>query len=179
MLAFSIALAAGCTVPQFDCGRPVPCARGSVQSCISHDHSRCHYLFDDGTVAECASCDDCFGAEREIIAWCGGDDPLAVGSSGGSGNGSGGDGTSASPGDLATAAPPDMSIAAPPDLSNVPDLARNPRDLSTLPADDLSPGPIDTDLGCYGFGYSCGGDPTCCAHCCVGGCTIFGFCAQL
>jgi hypothetical protein len=63
-------LAAGCTLPQYECGHWVPCARGSVQSCTRTDHSRCHYLLSDGTLVQCASCDDCSAAEVNVISWC-------------------------------------------------------------------------------------------------------------
>ena len=185
---------AGCTVPAYTCGHPVPCARGSVQSCTSRDGARCRYLLSDGTPVECASCDDCFAAEREIAAWCAVASPVGGnggsssgngggsngGSSGGNGGSSGGSGGSsggsggASSADLATDEPRDMSVGgvgdAPPDLAAPP-----PVDLAT--AGDLSSGPIDTDLGCYGFGYACNADPTCCAHCCAGGCATVGICA--
>jgi len=171
-LLFFAALAAGCTVPQFDCGHPVPCARGSVQSCISHDRARCRYLFSDGTTAECSSCDDCFAAEREIIAWCGSDDPIGI-TGGGGGNGGG-----ASSSDLARPDEPrDMSVAndlATP-VDDPLDLALPSRDLARPPVDDMTSS--TTDLACLVFGYACNGDPTCCAQCCAGGCTQFGYCA--
>jgi hypothetical protein len=168
IVALLVALVAGCTVPQFDCGAAVPCARGSVQSCISHDRARCRYLFSDGTTAECASCDDCSAAEREIIAWCDNDDPLGSGSGGSGGSGGGG----------GASGPASTDLAGPDELR---DMSVAPRDLAT-PAGDLALPALDFstesgDLGCYPFGHTCGGDPNCCAQCCVGGCTIFGDCA--
>jgi hypothetical protein len=62
-------------------------------------------------------------------------------------------------------------------------------DLSVGGADFTPPGPDMTqttndlshsgppDMACYPFGYPCGGDATCCAQCCVGGCTVLGYCA--
>src|SRR5512135_1941267 len=115
---------AGCTVPAYTCGHPVPCARGSVQSCTSRDGARCRYLLSDGTAVECASCDDCFAAEREITAWCA---PSAVGGGGGG----------SPPPDLSSpdlpSPPPDLSWAPPPDMARTVDLAEPDRDLSTLP----------------------------------------------
>jgi hypothetical protein len=179
VLVLVAVIVAGCTAPAYTCGHPVPCARGSVQSCTSRDGKSCRYLLSDGTPIECAACDDCFAAEREIAAWC---DPGSTVNSGGGGAGSGGGGGSgsggngSSPGDLATAEPRDMSYEPPPDLSRINDLARDPRDFSTLPPDDMA-GYFDTDLGCYAFGYACNNDPACCATCCAGGCTVFGYCA--
>jgi len=150
-----LALAAGCTVPQYQCGQWVPCARGSVQSCVRTDGARCHYLFSDGTLAECASCDDCSGAEHEVISWCSGD-PIATG------------GNSAPP-DLAAHAPGDMSIAA--------DLAHAPLDLTHAPV-DFSGAPPGSDLDCYPFGTLCNSDPWCCPLCCAGHCNGSGSCAE-
>jgi len=168
-LALVAAAVAGCTVPAYTCGHPVPCARGSVQSCTSRDGARCRYLVSDGTPVECASCDDCFAAEREIAAWCAGD-------TAGVGGGDSAPPDLSSP-DLPSTPPPDLSSTPPADMARTVDLAEPPRDLSELPPDDMASSMIDTDLGCYTFGYSCNGDPSCCAHCCAGGCTQFGFCA--
>ena len=162
-LVLVAALFAACTAPAYTCGHPVPCARGSVQSCQSRDGARCRYLLGDGTSVECAACDDCFAAEREIIAWCAGQ-PVGTGDGGG---------TAA---DLGGVAPPDLSAAM--DFGDPPpDLATPRADLSTVPPGDMSLGPIDTDLGCYGFPYDCQGDPGCCTHCCAGGCAASGNCA--
>lgn len=159
VLLLVAAAVAGCTAPAYSCGHPVPCARGSVQSCTSRDGQRCRYLLSDGTTIECASCDDCFAAEREITDWCAND--VAVGGGGGG----------ASP-DLSTVgvAPDDMAA------STSTDLAGRPPDLSWTPPADQS-GPVDTDLGCYAFPYDCQGDPACCSHCCAGGCAVSGNCA--
>src|SRR5512135_2820328 len=89
---------AGCTVPAYTCGHPVPCARGSVQSCTSRDGARCRYLLSDGTAVECASCDDCFAAEREIAAWCAVASPVGGNGGSGSGNNGGSDGNGGSGG---------------------------------------------------------------------------------
>ena len=161
VLVLVAAAVAGCTAPAYSCGHPVPCARGSVQSCTSRDGQRCRYLLSDGTTVECASCDDCFAAEREITDWCA---PSAVG---GRGGGAGGGG----------AAPPDLS--SPDGPSTPPDLSWTPPDddLGEPPADDMGSSMIDTDLGCYAFGYACNGDPGCCSHCCAGGCATVGICA--
>ena len=164
------ALLAGCTAPAYTCGHPVPCARGSVQSCTSRDGARCRYLLSDDTVVECASCDDCFAAERGIAAWCAGGDAIGTG-----GDGDSGDGGSA---DLASDEPRDMSVGGVID-EPPPDLAAPRRDLAMTPESDLSLGPIDSDLGCFGFGYRCDltSDPNCCSLCCAGGCNQLGFCA--
>ena len=172
LLVLVAGLVAGCTAPAYTCGHPVPCARGSIQSCTSRDGARCRYLTSDGTAIECAACDDCFAAEREIAAWC---DSGTVGSSGGNGS-SPGDFASVEPRDMSED-PRDMAVEPPRDLSSpVRDLGRDPRDFSSLPPGDLS-GLVDNDLGCYELGYQCNSDPTCCAHCCAGGCTMFGYCA--
>jgi len=161
ILLLVAAALAGCTVPAYQCGHAVPCARGSVQSCTSRDGARCRYLLSDGTLAECASCDDCFAAERAIEAWCAGDDNVP-----GLENP-----PSPSHDDLGVAHEPPRDLAAAPDLAA-------PRDLAA-PVGDMSLGPVDTDLGCLGFGFRCDleGDPNCCNGCCAGGCTIYGYCA--
>ena len=156
VLILVAAAVAGCTAPAYTCGHPVPCARGSVQSCTSRDGQRCRYLLSDGTTVECASCDDCFAAERDINAWCA---PSMSGSGGGG----------------ATA--PDLSSTSADDMARPTDFAAHPTDLAARAPDDLSSGPVDTDLGCFGFNYQCNADPTCCSHCCAGGCTTFGYCA--
>ena len=56
-------------------------------------------------------------------------------------------------------------------------------DMSSPPGSDMAHGPGDmahatsSDMACFGFGYGCNSDPTCCAQCCAGGCTVFGYCA--
>jgi hypothetical protein len=59
-------------------------------------------------------------------------------------------------------------------IDDTHDLAWPVPDLARPPVDDMSPS--TGDLGCLAFGYACNGDPTCCAQCCNGGCTIFGYC---
>jgi len=150
LLAASLLVAAiGCTTPQYECGHWVACARGSVQSCTRTDHTRCHYLLSDGTIVECASCDDCSAAEESVIAWCAAQ-PIAT------------------PPDLAAQPPRDMSIGA--------DLAHAPSDLAHAPLDLWAP--PGSDLACYPWGYVCNGDPWCCPKCCAGHCDGNGGCAE-
>ena len=166
------ALLAGCTAPAYTCGHPVPCARGSVQSCTSRDGARCRYKLSDDTVVECAACDDCFVAEREVAAWCAGVDSVGAGENGGSL-------------DLGSDDPGDMSVGGtvgepPPDLAlPMRDLATPRGDLAMTPATDMSLGDVDSDLGCFAFGYRCDltDDPNCCSSCCAGGCNQVGSCA--
>jgi hypothetical protein len=73
--------------------------------------------------------------------------------------------------------PPPPDLGPPLDLASPVDLSA-PADLSALPdlsrrADMSAP----SDLGCFPFGYQCNGDPTCCSHCCSGGCSMLGYCA--
>jgi hypothetical protein len=78
------------------------------------------------------------------------------GSGGGGGGGGGGVGA-----DLAMSMPGDMS------MSTGGDMAHGAADMTMM----------STDMACFGFGHGCSGDPMCCAQCCAGGCTIFGYCA--
>jgi hypothetical protein len=50
------------------------------------------------------------------------------------------------------------------------------RDLATGAADMTMPGTADM-AGCFAFAHGCSSDPVCCAQCCAGGCTVFGYCA--
>ena len=79
--------------------------------------------------------------------------------SGGGGGVGGGGGTPVD--DLAMSMPADMSMAT------SGDMAKPPGDLAMAPS----------DMACFAFLHGCSYDPTCCAQCCAGGCTAFGYCA--
>jgi len=83
----------------------------------------------------------------------------AGGGGGGGGGVGGGGGTSVD----------DLAMPAPADLSMMPS-----GDMSTAPA-DLAQAP--SDMACFGFGHGCNFKQSCCAQCCAGGCTAFGYCA--
>jgi hypothetical protein len=76
--------------------------------------------------------------------------------SGGSGGGGGG-GVVA---DFAMSVGGDMSLSS-------GDMAHAPGDMTMM----------SSDMACFPFLHGCSGDATCCAQCCAGGCTVFGYCA--
>lgn len=78
-------LIGSCGSPSDQCGQPVTCSHGSVQSCVSADHAHCLFRTSDGTTIDCVACADCAAASQRAASWC-------MGGSGGGGTGSGGAG---------------------------------------------------------------------------------------
>ena len=84
---------------------------------------------------------------------------LCIDHPGGGGGGGGGGGTVEQ--DFAMSMPADMA------MSMSMDMSQGPGDMAHA----------STDMACFDFGHGCNSDPACCAQCCAGGCTIFGYCA--
>ena len=85
---------------------------------------------------------------------------LCVDHPGGAGGGGVGGGGGTTDGDMSMSLPADMAMSS-------MDMAKGPGDMAHA----------STDMACFDFGHGCNSDPTCCAQCCAGGCTIFGYCA--